>query len=423
MKRTHVARALAVALAAVCVFGLVASAAFASPVHTTDRFVGNADAQFTAESVGDAGLYHGNANPGTSPVDASADFYWFNQDVQMLGFGINDTFDADDDIVPTGGTYAVNTGAGYGAPVDYTGEPVVSGEGVYSVYAVGYDADAPEQLASGTVAPAFGIDKTAPSSSSDAVAAYVNGSATIAIQATDAMAGVQDIRTSVDGGPWQYTYDGELGTTTADVNISTPGMHVVSWEAFDNAGNVDAHMVSFAVFAGTTVDINASAGTHGRISPSGTFAAPVNGDQAFTITPDANYKIADVLVDGSSVGAVSSYTFHHVTAEHTIAASFAPNFPAPFKPAVSVSVKYLNSLHRRVGFTAGVTPMGVPTTVKLTIQRKSGSKWVKYATMSATLSAYQGSIVLNRTVTKKSTFRVQATDSGGVSKWITFKSK
>ena len=48
-------------------------------------------------------------------------------------------------------------------------------------------------------------------------------------------------------------------------------------------------------------------------------------DQTFTITPDASYHVADVLVDGVSVGAVTSYTFTNVTADHTIEASFAIN--------------------------------------------------------------------------------------------------
>lgn len=42
-----------------------------------------------------------------------------------------------------------------------------------------------------------------------------------------------------------------------------------------------------------------------------------------TITPDPCYNIADVLVDGSSVGAVTSYTFNNVTANYTITATFA----------------------------------------------------------------------------------------------------
>ena len=52
-------------------------------------------------------------------------------------------------------------------------------------------------------------------------------------------------------------------------------------------------------------------------------AVNYGADQAFTITPDARYHVADVLVDGVSVGAVTSYTFTNVTANHTIAATFA----------------------------------------------------------------------------------------------------
>jgi hypothetical protein len=45
--------------------------------------------------------------------------------------------------------------------------------------------------------------------------------------------------------------------------------------------------------------------------------------QGFTITPAPGFSIADVLVDGASVGAVPSYTFPGVAATHTIAASFS----------------------------------------------------------------------------------------------------
>jgi uncharacterized repeat protein (TIGR02543 family) len=46
-------------------------------------------------------------------------------------------------------------------------------------------------------------------------------------------------------------------------------------------------------------------------------------NQAFTITANTNYHIADVLVDGVSKGAVSNYTFSNVTTGHSIAATFA----------------------------------------------------------------------------------------------------
>jgi sugar lactone lactonase YvrE len=68
--------------------------------------------------------------------------------------------------------------------------------------------------------------------------------------------------------------------------------------------------------------ITASAGAHGDISPSGTVVVNNGTDQTFDFTPAATYHVADVLVDGSSVGAVPGYTFSSVTADHTIAVSF-----------------------------------------------------------------------------------------------------
>ena len=45
-------------------------------------------------------------------------------------------------------------------------------------------------------------------------------------------------------------------------------------------------------------------------------------NKTFTITANAGYMISDVLVDGESVGAVSTYTFEKVTKAHTIKAEF-----------------------------------------------------------------------------------------------------
>ena len=45
-------------------------------------------------------------------------------------------------------------------------------------------------------------------------------------------------------------------------------------------------------------------------------------DQSFFINPNQNYRVADVVVDGSSIGAVTSYTLNNVDRGHTIAASF-----------------------------------------------------------------------------------------------------
>ena len=68
--------------------------------------------------------------------------------------------------------------------------------------------------------------------------------------------------------------------------------------------------------------ITATAGEHGLISPNGLVSVEENSNRIFTITPDTGYHIDDVLVDGTSIGAVSTYTFENVTSNHTISAIF-----------------------------------------------------------------------------------------------------
>lgn len=77
--------------------------------------------------------------------------------------------------------------------------------------------------------------------------------------------------------------------------------------------------------------ITASAGSSGSISPSGAVSVVNGTSQAFSITPATNYHVWDVLVDGASVGAVTTYTFINVTASHTISCTFATTDP-PITP-------------------------------------------------------------------------------------------
>src|SRR5439155_1341704 len=108
----------------------------------------------------------------------------------------------------------------------------------------------------------------------------------------------------------------------ADVLVDGSSVGAVSSYTFSN---VTANHTIAASFTVKVETITASAGVHGSISPSGAVSVNCGSNQTFTIPPDACYDIADVLVDGSSVGPVSSYTFSSVTANHTIAASFAVN--------------------------------------------------------------------------------------------------
>ena len=68
--------------------------------------------------------------------------------------------------------------------------------------------------------------------------------------------------------------------------------------------------------------ITATAGEGGSITPAGEVSVKEGASQTFAIAAQEGYAIADVLVDSQSVGAVDSYTFENVTANHTIAAVF-----------------------------------------------------------------------------------------------------
>lgn len=60
----------------------------------------------------------------------------------------------------------------------------------------------------------------------------------------------------------------------------------------------------------------------GTIIPGGKSVVPEGSGILYTIVPASGYYIDDVYVDGKSVGAVSSYRFTDVKAEHTVSVNF-----------------------------------------------------------------------------------------------------
>lgn len=130
--------------------------------------------------------------------------------------------------------------------------------------------------------------------------------------------------TSVNHGANQsYVISPNNGFTIADVIVDGVSQGATGSYIFSNV--TSNHTIS-AVFKVNSFTITASAGPGGTISPSESISVPNGGSQTFTISPDASHAISDVLVDGSSVGAVSSYTFRNVTGDHTIYALFVPGY-------------------------------------------------------------------------------------------------
>ena len=105
---------------------------------------------------------------------------------------------------------------------------------------------------------------------------------------------------------WRFTpADGNYTAISGEIVLYSP--------AEDDTGHGNSHNYRTIM---VTVRGN------GSVSPSGWANVPIGGDQTFTITPDKGYAVAKVLIDGQSVGAVTSYTFRGITEGHTIEVIF-----------------------------------------------------------------------------------------------------
>lgn len=126
-----------------------------------------------------------------------------------------------------------------------------------------------------------------------------------------------------------FTITADQGYHIADVVVDGASVGNVSSYTFEN---IAAHHTIHARFESDQIDthiITSTAGDNGSIQPSGDVAVIDGADQSFTITPDMGYHVADVLVDGTSVGSVTSYTFTNIISDHSIHAVFELNQGAP----------------------------------------------------------------------------------------------
>lgn len=110
------------------------------------------------------------------------------------------------------------------------------------------------------------------------------------------------------------------GYGVQDVTVDGKSMGAVSSYTFPE---LTANHEIAATFAQYKYTVTATANEGGKISPAGVTNLIANGNQTYTITPDKGYHINNVVVDGVSMGTVSSYKFTNVNENHTIYVSFA----------------------------------------------------------------------------------------------------
>jgi hypothetical protein len=226
MIRTSRRAGLVLAIAVAAVLTGVATTAFAAPVSATLQL------PFEA-APGDTGWDLGNM---------ASSVTWANRAIAIVDTPTIAAVGTDTLVPVSYFGYSFN-GSEF---TSITASPMraFSEEGIYSFEASGslettsYEA---------TTGPYFGIDQTRPTSTSDLAPVY-DSVATITITATDALSGAGDIVYSVDGDADYAEPKSYEDTLSAEVVVTAPGRHTLSWFTVDNAGNFEhTHSTTFAV--------------------------------------------------------------------------------------------------------------------------------------------------------------------------------
>ena len=118
-----------------------------------------------------------------------------------------------------------------------------------------------------------------------------------------------------------YTYNASNGEIV--IPVATLGDIVYDQSPYH------IQIVASGVANPTTYTITVTQSANGTISPASADNISQGSDLTFTITPDSGFQIADVLVDGASVGTVSSYSFTNIISNHSITATFEETSATP----------------------------------------------------------------------------------------------
>lgn len=114
------------------------------------------------------------------------------------------------------------------------------------------------------------------------------------------------------------TPDGANGYYLADVIVDGISKGPITTYTFTNVREEHTIEAAFRLYK---YDIEVIQGVNGKIEPE-TSQIEYGGSQKFNIIPNEGYEVADVLVDGVSLGAVTEYEFVNIKEKHTITAKY-----------------------------------------------------------------------------------------------------
>ena len=275
-----------------------------------------------------------------------------------------------------------------------------SGTGSGTVqYSVAANTSASPRTASSTIAGnVFTVTQAGTSSSTFTITASSGANGTVSPAGTSSV---------TSGAAKTYTITPNSGYRVASVLVDGASVGAVTTYTFSN---VRANHRISATFAANTTNytITGSCGSGGTISPAGAVTVASGTSKAFTITPNSGYKVASILVDGASVGAVTTYTFGNVTANHTIAVTFT------WSTSASTYTITASSGANGTVSPAGASSVASGTAKTYTITPNSGyrvaSVLVDGASVGAVTTYTFGNVTANHTIA--ATFSAVTTSVG-----------
>jgi type IV pilus assembly protein PilY1 len=117
-----------------------------------------------------------------------------------------------------------------------------------------------------------------------------------------------------------FIFDPDTGYEVLSVTVD--GSSVGSPSSYNFTDVTDNHTITVSFGAIGSYKIITIAGVNGSISPAGPVSVAPGGNASFAIIPNPAYAVDDVQINGSSIGAVTAYTFTAVSSDQTIAAQF-----------------------------------------------------------------------------------------------------
>ena len=191
-----------------------------------------------------------------------------------------------------------------------------------------------------------------------------------------------------------------------------------------SGSSLNSEVVELAIKVGRFYTVTAEECSGGYITPGGENSVLTDENITFEIVPLDYFKIADVIVDGKSVGAQSKYTFRKVSQAHTISAKFEVDLP--FNDVgnkwYSESVSFVYSKGLFAGTSSSqFSPNATMTRgMFITVLGRfiSGGTWKDLESWSGCLGITNGSVISVRDSTSTSDISVIKTTTGAVGQHI-----